>query len=356
LKAKCQHCSELCDISDKELDFNEKVSYTCTACLDVLKDNQKSTSTKESKNQDPNKHHMKKDKTTTPPSSSNDSFLSSKELKQKILGSVKNLPAMPQTVHKAQKIISNKDSNFKDLADILKIDTAIAAMVLKMANSTYYGLSGKISSIQHASVILGYKTLLELITMAGASKLLGDTLPGYGLGAIDLWRHSMGVAFGARIIANRKSPALANDAFSAGLIHDAGKLILDPYILERKEAFESFMKEAGKTFLDAEKQILGFDHGEIASEVCKSWQTPKILTSAIQYHHYPGLANNNELTNIVHTADIIALMTGLGTGIDGIYYEADGKVIDNLGLGYVDINHIMVEVAESVDQISAQMN
>jgi HD-like signal output (HDOD) protein len=181
-------------------------------------------------------------------------------------------------------------------------------------------------------------------------------LPGYGMDAVDLWRHSMGVAFGARIIANKKKPTLSNDAFSAGLIHDAGKLILDPYLLERKEMFENYMSKEGKSFLDAEKKLLGFDHGEIASEVCNRWQTPQTLATAIKYHHNPSLANNDELTDIIHTADIIALMTGLGTGIDGIAYEADGGAIDHLGLTDGDINDIMVEVAESVDAISSQMH
>ena len=73
----------------------------------------------------------------------------------------------------------------------------------------------------------------------------------------------MGVAFGSRIIADKKSPALANDAFAAGLIHDSGKLILDKHVLERKETFEEFMAGGQQSFLSAEKQILGFDHSEM---------------------------------------------------------------------------------------------
>ena len=163
--------------------------------------------------------------------------------------------------------MNDPNSSFNQLSEILEADPAIAAQVLKMANSPYYGMSGKVSSIQHASVVLGQKTLGEMISMAGASQLMGNTLKGYELNSEDVWRHSMGVAFGSKIIASKKNPALADDAFAAGLLHDVGKLILDPYVLERKETFKTFMADQTRSFLDAEKEILGFDHSEIASEV-----------------------------------------------------------------------------------------
>jgi len=191
--------------------------------------------------------------------------------------------------------MANPNSDYKKLAELLETDQAIAAKVLKLANSSYYGMNGKVSSIQHAAVVLGHKALGELISMGGTASILGNTLEGYGLEVGDLWRHSLGVAFGSRIIPNRKNPALSNDAFASGLIHDSGKLILDPHILERKEVFNEFMADGLQSFLAAEKQILEFDHSEIASEACKNWNIPQALTVAIRYHHYPSRSQGNEL-------------------------------------------------------------
>ena len=343
MKVKCDHCNKVYEIPEKRLNSGKETRFPCPACKSLIELDLRSKLSYKGTAVDTSLSLTK-------------NLLSGDDLKKKILNSIKDLPPMPQTVHKAQEIMSNPDSSFKDLARVLETDTAIAAMVLKMANSSYYGLAGKVSSIQHASVVLGQKTLIELITMAGTSTLLGDILPGYGLGAVDLWRHSMGVAFGARMIASKKNPPLSNDAFSAGLIHDSGKLILDPYILERKEIFENYMSEEKQSFLVAEKQILGFDHGEIASEVCKSWQTPQALANAIRYHHSPSMSDAPELTYIIHMADVIAMMTGLGVGIDGLSYQVDDKAIDILGLNDGDINDIMVEVAVSVDNISGQIH
>ena len=93
---------------------------------------------------------------------------------------------------------------------------------------------------------------------------------------------------------------MANEAFSAGLIHDAGKLILDPYILERKEEFLRFLADGEQTFLSAEKEILGFDHAEIAAKVCENWNFPKSTSVAIKYHHYPSRLRGKNLVRFAH--------------------------------------------------------
>ena len=83
------------------------------------------------------------------------------------------------------------------------------------------------------------------------------------------------------------------------------------------------MADGQKTFLSAEKEILEFDHSELASEVCKTWNIPQSLTFAIRYHHHPSQSEENELAYIVHVADVIAMMTGLGLGVDGVLYQMD---------------------------------
>jgi HD-like signal output (HDOD) protein len=122
---------------------------------------------------------------------------------------------MPQVAQKAREVIANPASSFKDLAEVVETDQAIVTRILKIANSPFYGLSGKVSSVQHASVVLGMKTLMEVLTLACSSEILGRTLPGYDLDAGDLWKHSMAVASASQIIARRINPSLEQDAFSA---------------------------------------------------------------------------------------------------------------------------------------------
>ncbi|MBW1914842.1 MAG: HDOD domain-containing protein [Deltaproteobacteria bacterium] len=276
--------------------------------------------------------------------------LTGKELKEAILKSVGDLPPMPQVAQKARQVISNPDSNFKDLAKVIETDQAIAAKVLRMSNSAYYGSAGNISSIQQASVFLGTKALMELLNLACASGPLGKSLNGYDLESGDLWKHSLAVAAGSRIISRNIKPDLADDAFSAGLIHDVGKLILDSYIHEKKEAFNRVVREGKVTFPSAEKAVLGFDHAEIASEVCDKWKIPQHLSLAIRYHHNPLESEKNDLTYILHVADVTAMMTGIGGGLDGMLYRIDEKALDFLGFGHMDITLLMSEIAEYVSK------
>lgn len=271
-------------------------------------------------------------------------------LKQNILLAVNNLPPMPHVVHKARDIVQNPISGLKDIGDLIESDQALAMRILRLANSAYYSRMGKVSSVQEAAVLLGLRVLSELITVAFMSKALGSSLKGYDLPAESLWRHSLAVAVGSRIIASKKYPALANEAFSAGLIHDVGKLILDRYILERKEEFLRFFADGEQAFLVAEKEILGFDHAEIASEVCKRWNFPKSISVAIKYHHHPSRLRGNKLAYIVHVADEIAILSGMD--IEGLTLEIDDKSIQVLGIQSNEIEPIIDEVMKSVNQIT----
>jgi len=281
-------------------------------------------------------------------------LLKGEALKKQILRKITALPAMPQTVMKARGIMSSESSSFKELAGVLETDQAIASKLLKLSNSAYYGMRGKISSIQHASVVLGLKTLKEIIMLAGSSSMLAGNLDGYGLDPGDLWQHSLGVAFGAKLIASKKCPELAEDAFVAGLIHDCGKLVLDGPILERKALFTSMMASGDQSFLKAEKTVLGFDHPEIAYALCKNWNVPDSLTCAIRYHHAPIRSQGDKMTLIVHLADALAMMSGLGAGIDGMAYEMDPQAMTLLGFQEEDIPEIMEQMVESVTKITDQ--
>jgi putative nucleotidyltransferase with HDIG domain len=196
------------------------------------------------------------------------------DLKKKIKKAVKDLPPMPAVIIKIQQLLFDPNSTAQQVADFIESDQAIAAKVLKMANSTYYGMSGKVSSVHHAAVILGFKALGELCTIAAFSDFMGNKLPGYGYHSDELWKHSLAVAGAAKLIAGKINPQIIHEALTAGLIHDIGKLILDPYVLEQRETFDAFMEDGNQTFLEAEKQILGFDHAEIAAEICTHWKFP----------------------------------------------------------------------------------
>ena len=352
MKVECHNCQKIYNIPDERLPMGKKVAFPCPNCKERISLDLRTIPEQEIPSVSSSDDGKNRKKQTTPPKAHLQNLPSGDALKENLLKSLKDLPPMPQVVFKAKEIMTNPASDLKQLSKVIQTDMSIVTKILRMANSSYYGLPGKVSSVDHATVLLGQNTLGEVITMAGISGLLESSLQGYNLESGDLWRHSMAVAFGSKILAERKNPELINDAFIAGLLHDAGKIILNKPVLERKELFDSFMKDGQQTFLNAETKILGFDHSEIASEMCIRWNIPESISLAIKYHHYPSRSNGDELAYILHVADYIATLSGIGIGTDDILYEVEEGALDFLNLTQKEISELVLEVIESNNKIA----
>lgn len=337
MKVECQKCRNKTDLPDDQLKTHgSSISFPCLTCGNTITINIKSRLG------------------STAGDTADESLPNAAVLKQKVLSSVKDLPPMPQVAEKARKLVADPGSSFSDLAKIIETDQAIVARVLKLANSAFYGAVGKIASVQQASVVLGLKTLNELLTLACASGLLRKKLKGYDLKPEEMWKHSLAVAAGSRIIADMKFPSMSDDAFSAGLIHDVGKLILDPYIFEGKKIFKKALKTNKKSTFAVERETLGFDHSEIGSAVCQMWRIPREVTTAIRYHHEPLLSPEKDLAYVICAADMIALSIAESCEPEDAAKAMDKEALKFLGLKKADIVKITEEVKDYTDKIVAE--
>ena len=348
----CSSCHKTYTIADNKLPSTKKLAFSCPECgyrieLDPCGNASGEAAIAETDGVG-----------AAPASAPADDRQTAEELKKRILSRLSGLPPMPRIVFEAHEIMEDPNSGAKEVAELIETDQAIAAKVLKMANSAYYGMSGKVSSIQHAAVVLGEKAMGELITLAGTSSLLGNKLYGYAMDSGELWRHSMMVAFGSKLMAQRRMSQRENDAFSVGLIHDVGKLVLDRPVLSRKSLFDEFMAAGDETFLSAENRIFGFDHAEIGCDICRLWQIPDTLTKAIRYHHRPNVAADDDLVSIVSMADTIANMAAatkmvgrIQSGIDAVMHMVDDTVMERLALGEKDLGVIMEAALDAVEKI-----
>ena len=366
MKFECPSCNKCYDVPDEKLPPKKKVIFPCPNCkgrieLDLAA--REATSAPVG-NHGPDGNdrgpQLLSDKDGKPPIAANNG-----DFRKKVLRKLKDLPPMPQIVFKARQVISDPDSEMSELSDLLESDQAIATKVLKLANSAYYGLSGKVSSIRHASSLLGYNALGQLISMVGGASVLGKTLGGYDLDSAGTWRHSLLTASASRILALKKKPELESDAFSAGLIHDVGKLVLDSYVLDRKEEFERLTSGGRNSMLAAEQRLLGLDHADIGYEVCRHWNIPETISQAIKYHHDPSKSDQDILSYIVFMANSIAnivksLEETEGTiaqmeGIEGFMYMIDDDALEFLNLTEEHIPGILNEAWDSVNKLSEEM-
>jgi HD-like signal output (HDOD) protein len=276
-------------------------------------------------------------------------------LKAKILRGLIHLPSMPHIILKAREILSDPDSSLRDLARVIEIDQALVAKVLTLANSAYYGVSGMVSSIQHASVLLGQKTLGQMITISASSVLLNKKMRGYDISPDDMWRHSLACAFAAKRIAERYDDDLIDDAFTAGLLHDAGKIILDPYVIKRKDEFEQSAGQNNTPLFEVEKAVFGFDHAEIMSRACRLWRFPEIQVTAIRYHHEPSCEEDTELACMIHLADVLAKSAGFAAGQPATLDQVSPEILQFLHIQAQDLVVIADAVKDDLQKIKEEL-
>lgn len=275
----------------------------------------------------------------------------SASLKGKILKGIKDVPLVPRVVMEIQSKISQENVNLQQVARMIETDPGIASNVLRIANSAYYGASGKTATIMQACAILGLKGLCEVVMLAGTEKALSGKLPGYGYDAGDLWKHSLAVAYGSKILSQMREAGLSQAAYTAGLIHDIGRVMLDPHVAERKRPIEDYMESNQRTFLDAEFEFFGFNHAELAAEVCSAWKFPGLITRAICWHHNPAGSDGDTLAYILHMADHLALTGGAGYDDDDVMDEVQEDAMSFLRLTPADVSEILFKVVEYVNKI-----
>jgi len=236
--------------------------------------------------------------------------MAGKDLKS-IISDVRELPTLPQVAVTLMDLLDDASTGAPEINRVMARDPALASKILKLVNSAYYGLSNRISSLNQAIVILGFKTVKSVALSAsvmGLFKAPGETGP---FNRAIFWKHSIGCACVARLVARKQKGLDAETAFSAGLLHDIGKLVLDHYVPSDIEAIVELAEKNGSSFLEAERAILQTDHAEIGRWVTEKWGLPKELVAAIGYHHDIEAAPEKSLVAVVQFADYLAKLKGI---------------------------------------------
>ncbi len=217
--------------------------------------------------------------------------INTERLKSRILQKIEAIPSLPAVVYKVMQLINDENSCAADFENLISKDQALTARMLRMVNSSFFSLSRKVNSITDAVVYLGHNTIRSLVLGASTSNLFKKNLKIYGYQQEGLWQHANVVAALARYLAQEASmtPLEIENAYISGLLHDIGKLILGPFVEQFADRFTPLVT-TGQPLSTAEKEILGFDHGEIGGILLTNWKLPKNLVEAVSLHHFPANA------------------------------------------------------------------
>ena len=228
------------------------------------------------------------------------------------------LPTLPEVPMKILQSIAREESSMDDISRIAERDPSLTANILKVANSSYYGMRQKIASLKLALTILGLNEVINIVTSISIVRLFPARPSGSAFDRAQFWNHSFGCATATRMIASELNPDTEGVDFVAGLLHDIGKLVLDQYFHPKLREVRKLKEKEGLSMLEAETRVIGVDHAVLGSWLAKKWDLPPPLVESIAYHHSPldvlALAPPSRepaLTAMVHLADILAHEPGL---------------------------------------------
>lgn len=276
--------------------------------------------------------------------------MKSREEIAKVLQEIKNLPTLPEVATKVIQLSDDPDVSPRDLAELVERDPSIATRLLKLINSPYFGIRGTVTSVQQALVFLGVSNLRNLVLSSSVMDLF-DTNGSVGsFSRRGLWEHSMAVGICARELAKRTHSCDPETAFTAGLIHDVGKVVLDRYFHSEFTRIVELMDQHGSSMIDAEVAVLGMDHCDVGLYLTQRWSLPKILQEAVGCHHHPrGAREHGTLAALTGYADSVVRQLDIGDG-GGAAPELDDEFEAILPMSARDLAAFAEQLADSLQE------
>ena len=250
---------------------------------------------------------------------------------ESLLSRINDIPTLPASVLRVMQMIEDPFCSSSDLAKVIQADPAMAAKVLKLANSSYYGFRQKIANIPQAVTLLGFATLKNTLLAAAVFDMFRMAGTGFDLPA--LWTHSVTAATAAALIGKKVRYPQAEKAFTAALMHDMGKIILARFAPQALAEIVETVQAEQLAMFDAEKKVLGLSHPALGAWVLGRWGLPASVSEAVEFHHHPTRAKDSfDLTGIVYLANIVAHRSGIGHSGDSLLREMDPLVLQYFSL------------------------
>jgi putative nucleotidyltransferase with HDIG domain len=270
-----------------------------------------------------------------------------------ILSQIHSVPSMPSVVMELRKYLNDPEVSFDKLAQIIEHDPGLTANVLQLANSAYFGWTRTIKTVQQAITRLGTNRIFQMVLCMSVAPLVRKPIKGYDTDREGLWQHSIATAICAEQLVEELGLKDLDEAFTAGLLHDMGKIVLGTFVEIDDEPIKELMALDGLGFNEAEMMVLGIDHAEVAAELLRTWNLPEEVVAGARWHHQPEKADEKyrRIVDVVHVADFLCLNFGFGVGADGMQYRLNEEASARLGLKIGAAEEIGSRVLAGVEEL-----
>ena len=263
--------------------------------------------------------------------------------REDILKTIDQLKPIPQTALKILRMFQSGQHDMTQITKELSQDQVLAGKTLKLCNSAFFAGPVKIESLKDAVLLLGESMLIKSVIAAAVNDYFTQTgTSGYSLCKGGLFFHAVGVATLCEKITEKSKLPSIESAYTAGLLHDVGKVVLDQHIADRAPSFFRQLSQKNENFLSAEKKYLGITHCEAGAFLAKKWNFPDGLSEIIQFHHTPEKAKGHkDITYLVYLADLLMEKFYTGFDLEKTQTKDFENALDHFGLTMVDLPELI---------------
>jgi putative nucleotidyltransferase with HDIG domain len=262
-----------------------------------------------------------------------------------IVSQVKELPMVPETARKLIVLLNQSETHRDDLIQTLRCDNVLTAKLLRVCNSAHTGLKSPVASIDQAVLLLGDNTIYRMVCAIGFGGAMGFAVPGHAIEANGLWGHSLSTGMGAEYLTEVEAyrEFQSSMAFTAGLLHDIGKLVLNQVLTPKSRAeIRVLISAEARTRVEAEKVVLGANHAEVGACLLQKWALPEIIVEAVANHHAPNVRPVVQLSAVVYLANCAAHLAGPTPGGPELFaLHASPRMAETMGLEIGKMEHLI---------------
>lgn len=267
-----------------------------------------------------------------------------------IIKKVAETPTLSESATLLINLMSKPGHNTGDVARVIECDALLTAKVIEVANSSAFSPLQPITSISRAVSHMGDKIVVGIAVASCAKAVYDKDLDGYESKRGELWEHSLMTAIASREVAKASKGKVSRElAYTGGLLHDIGKSVISEFLGgATRMIVDRIDSGRNSDYLEAERAILRTDHCNIGAKLAKHWKLPSPLQAVIKHHHKPALAEPGDvpLAYVVHLGDMLAMMSGSGTGADSMMYHIDKGYEEYIKISADDWAAIMASTVE----------
>lgn len=270
---------------------------------------------------------------------------------EEILKAAEKLPPFPAVIWKVTSLL-RRMAPVREIEAVIQYDQAMAAKVLAISRSAYYARRKDISSLRDAIVTLGDEQLTRVVMTACAARYFESEISGYELKEGQLWQHAVATALFAETAARRLGENTVLTVYTAALLHDIGKSVLNLYVKTYLDAILTRMSRDGLKFLVAERETLGVDHQRLGEMIAQRWRFPPEVVTGIGYHHCPNEAKSHkDIAAAVYVANRTATAMGFGCGMENLVESYEDEIFGMLGISTGMVTQFWTDMAGATDRI-----